>query len=231
MATENTIGDGGLTVNFDINYAELPFIFGDDTEDIIKRTLISQSDLFLEQGLSSVLDLGAADGRNALPLAQAGYSVNLVERNPSQLESFRKRYAALSSIMGRAVIAGGSIEDFDFGVTSLDHILSIRSFQFLAPEDLERVLIDCIGSTRESGLNIFTIPLDMGGQIEHTHDVDKDLVPDLYRDNGWRIIDNYTDTIPAGQLGGKVFREYVLENYVDENPEHDVLTFVAQNSR
>lgn len=93
------------------------------------------------------LDLGAGDGQLAAWLAEAGFEVDAVERDPT-------RFAALQTmaVNPRLHPTQADVTEFSLASERYDLILAASIFHFLRPESLARLANDLQAALRPEGV-------------------------------------------------------------------------------
>lgn len=103
------------------------------------------------------LDMGCGSGRNALYLAQRGFTVTAVDTNPNAL-------AALQSIITQEGMEGITPRLYDINEAALnddyDFIACTVTLMFLDPTRVNAVLTDMQARTRAGGYNLIVCAMD-----------------------------------------------------------------------
>lgn len=88
---------------------------------------------------STILDLGAGEGRHAIYLAQQGHLVTAVDFSETGLKKAEQR-AAENNVTIETTIANIADRSFLNRLGNYDVIIAANSLQFLTPEDADHVL-------------------------------------------------------------------------------------------
>lgn len=103
------------------------------------------------------LDMGCSTGRNALYLAQQGFSVTAVDTNPSALQQ-------LQSVIGQESLNAITPRLYDISEASLDtdydFIACTVTLMFISPSRVDAVLADMQQHTRVGGYNLIVCAMD-----------------------------------------------------------------------
>jgi S-adenosylmethionine-dependent methyltransferase len=97
---------------------------------VVRETLRRQTEA-LGDGPLRVLDVGGGDGRDAVPLAEAGHHVTVLDPAPSWLAEAERR-AAEAGV--RVTTVEGSIDDLSAVGTGFDLVLCHFVLQYRSPE-------------------------------------------------------------------------------------------------
>ncbi len=105
---------------------------------------------------ASVLDLGCGDGRNALPLAAAGFRVTAVDKSVTGIEQLERAAAE------RGLDLDAVIQDLrDYRPTGdFDLVITHGVLHLLTPEVGKRLLADVKEVTRKGGWNVHAVFTD-----------------------------------------------------------------------
>ncbi|MFC6286574.1 class I SAM-dependent methyltransferase [Nocardioides sp. GCM10027113] len=110
---------------------------------VVQETLRRQTEaLGASNGGLRVLDVGGGDGRDAVPLAEAGHHVTVLDPAPSWLAEARRR-AAAARVADRLTTIEGSIDDLSAAGDNYDLVLCHFVLHYRPAEadagDLERL--------------------------------------------------------------------------------------------
>lgn len=107
---------------------------------------------------SSVLDVGCGDGKNALPLVAAGYSVTGFDISTVALKMLRRRFAAAGIDSSSFRVA--TAEDWVADLQAVDCLLSYGLFHCLPPSLRGGIHARLQRAVRPGGITIFSCLLD-----------------------------------------------------------------------
>ncbi len=120
--------------------------FGDASQEIVELIPV------LPVG-AKVLDLGCGDGRNAIPLARAGFNVTAIDISKAGIQKLN----TLSSLEGLSIQASvGNMTTFVF-YEEYDLIISHGCLHFIQGNDWERLIKKFKTHTTLNGLNVITV--------------------------------------------------------------------------
>ncbi|MBU0961266.1 MAG: methyltransferase domain-containing protein, partial [Proteobacteria bacterium] len=120
--------------------------FGDASQEIVALMPL------LPAG-AKVLDLGSGDGRNAIPLARAGFNVTAIDISKTGIQKLN----TLSMSEGLSIQASvGNMTTFVFH-EKYDLIISHGCLHFVERNDWERLIKEFKTHTILNGLNVITV--------------------------------------------------------------------------
>jgi tellurite methyltransferase len=150
---------------------------------------------------AKVLDLGCGDGRNAIPLARAGFNVTAIDISKTGIQKLN----TLSDREGFLIQANvGDMTTFDFQ-DEYDLIISHGCLHFVERNDWERLIKEFKSHTTSNGFNAITVFTD---DIPAPPDL-ADLCLGLFREgelyakySEWEIILKKSYTFQDEHAGG-----------------------------
>lgn len=124
---------------------------------------------------SPVLDLGAAAGRVAIPLARDGHEVWAVDRSPQMLAQIRRLLAdEAPEVAARVHTVAGELQSFGLDRTFRLIIVAMNTLQVLtAPEDRVACMRQVRAHLAEGGEFIFDVALPDLDEIRDTMGVER----------------------------------------------------------
>ncbi len=134
-----------------------------------------------------VVDLGAGQGRNTIPLAEKGYNILAYEINPSGIETI-KRKVLEANVSDNVVIKSKNILDYLYS-TSLndaDVVFMSHISQHFNPQELNEVLKNASRLLKRGGEFIFDALVRQDSTYQ-----EYDVMPPAMIKRGWRDIEDY----------------------------------------
>lgn len=102
---------------------------------------------------SSVLDLGAGEGRNSIYLAKGGFKVTAIDISKESISKLKK-YSEKENLKIKSVV--GNIVDFLKKPNKFNIILGVNVLQYISKEKLKKVIKDIQDKTVKNGFNIMS---------------------------------------------------------------------------
>ena len=128
----------------DKKYAKKRYVWGTEQSEIVE---LLSDDLPIK---STVLDLGAAEGRNAIYLAKKGHVVTAVDFSSEGIKKAKRR-ASKKKVHIDTIVSGITEPEFVKSLGTYDAILALNVLQFLTPEDATVALSYIKEKTRPGG--------------------------------------------------------------------------------
>lgn len=161
----------------------------------------------------AILDLGAGNGRHAIPIAQmlsANSCVTALDLLPVAVEQIERR-ASAAGVSEKVKTVVGDVEHHGFGKQIFDLVISCSCIEHVSTlEDFKRVLESIKGATKPCGYNVFMIATD-GREITRSgrertplmelnipSDVANRVLTSVYSD--WRILDHISKAWSASEV-------------------------------
>jgi len=135
----------------------------------------------------TALDVGCGGGRNSFVLAENGFSVTSIDKNPqslSQVELLAKKYD------WDITPVHGDLETLSFSET-YDFVFSTVVLQFLSKEGARRVVSQMQEATKLGGYNLIIVPISS---------------------EDWPCPLNFPGTFQSGELQ-KLYQEWDIQEY------------------
>ena len=174
----------------------------------------------------SVLDLGAGDGRNALYLAQKGFTVQAIDLSEAGIAKLN-RLAKEAGLVIQTEVADASAYTID---AEYDAFVVVLLFQFLNEHDSLRLMDEMRKHTKSGGVNVVHVFTKSGDR--QCLDLEEDPGSScFYPDDGWlkkfyndwEIVEHST---ASGPLIGKFHEDgapmtSVVERIIARKPESE----------
>lgn len=204
---------------------------------VVQETLRRQTDaLGGADGGLRVLDVGGGDGRDALPLAQAGHHVTVLDPAPSWLTEARRR-AAAAGAADRLTTIEGSIDDLsavggDYDLVLCHFVLHYRPAEVDAG-DLER-----LAATLRPGGRLSVMAPNAAARVimrltrEGPDAALAELESDAFESatfatTGRRVTTEETEAAltrlgmtPVGRYAARVVNDYVADDALKTDPDY-----------
>jgi cyclopropane fatty-acyl-phospholipid synthase-like methyltransferase len=130
--------------NNDKEYSKRRYVWGTKRSEIVEMLSV---DLPRK---STVLDLGTAEGRNAIYLAKQGHIVTAVDFSKEGIKKAERR-AHMNNVHINTIVTDITDSDFVASLGTYDSILALNVLQFLTPDDSEVALSYIKEKTRPGG--------------------------------------------------------------------------------
>ncbi|WP_291912982.1 bifunctional 2-polyprenyl-6-hydroxyphenol methylase/3-demethylubiquinol 3-O-methyltransferase UbiG [Chitinophaga sp. CB10] len=115
------------------------------------HSAILTKDLFIQNGVKSVLIPGIGYGRNAQPFLENGMQVTGIEISQTAIEMARKHYSPDIKIYH------GSVTDMPFDTDKYDGIFCYALIHLLDENERKKLISDCYNQLQPGGYMVFTM--------------------------------------------------------------------------
>lgn len=139
-------------------------------------------DTLLYRKSGTVLDVGSGNGRNAIFLAQKGFSVTAIDSDPHKMAALRSLATHKNLSIITSIGDARNLEDFG----SFDIVLATNILHFLNKEEIPPAIHAIQKHTENGGLNVISVHTDKNPSESRPYLFKEDELRNYYAN--WTIL-------------------------------------------